>query len=81
MASQLEVDISLFTRKRLMVTLRIPKDSVDLTPHVVLEAEDQTGLAVAVFGPDSPAARADAARVMRLWNESLGQDEEACCSA
>lgn len=62
-----------YTRKRLMVTLRQPKGSAtDAPPTVVLEGEDGTGVAVAIIGPDSPAARADAARMMRLWNAALG---------
>lgn len=71
MTSQLEVDMSRHTKKRLMVTLRIPKGCDPQEAQVILEAEDGSGLAIAVFGPDSPEARADAARVMRLWNDSL----------
>lgn len=71
MTPPLEVDATQFTRKRLMVTLRLPKEGDDQSPQVILEAEDGSGLAVALFGPDSPAARADAARVMTIWNASL----------
>ncbi|HCF2991432.1 TPA: hypothetical protein NIB67_005568 [Pseudomonas aeruginosa] len=66
MTAQIEVDPTQFTRKRLMVTLRLPKQGEDQQPQVILEAEDGSGVAVALFGPDSPAARADAARMMAL---------------
>jgi hypothetical protein len=71
--SRLSIDHSQFTNKRLMVTIRQPKAtaSIGTTPHVFLEAEDGSGLAIAMFGEDSPIARADAAWMMALWNESL----------
>jgi hypothetical protein len=75
MAFPLEVDATQFTRKRLMVTLRHPKEGGDHQPQVILEAEDGSGLAVALFGQDSPAARADAARMMALWNDALPPTE------
>lgn len=71
MTPSLEIDVTQFTPKRLMVTLRLPKAGDDQQPQVILEAEDGSGLAVALFGPDSPAARADAARMMVLWNDAL----------
>lgn len=69
----LDIDLSQFTRGRLMVTTRVPKGlPVEETiPWVVLELEDSSGKAVAMFGPDTPAARADAGRMMNLWNSSL----------
>jgi hypothetical protein len=70
----LEVDLSQYTRKRVMVTTRLPKDNAPGSPTwpwVVLEAEDGSGVAIALMGPDTPATRADAARMMQLWNDSL----------
>ncbi|WP_121498240.1 hypothetical protein [Pseudomonas aeruginosa] len=75
MTLPLEVDATQFTRKRLMVTLRLPKEGMDQQPQIILEAEDSSGIAVALFGPDSPAARADAARMMALWNDALPSTE------
>lgn len=77
MTRPLEVDATQFTRKRLMVTLRLPKHGENQQPQVILEAEDGSGLAVALFGTDSPAARADAARMMALWNDALPLAEPA----
>ncbi|MFO6995353.1 hypothetical protein ACM7Z6_13420 [Pseudomonas aeruginosa] len=81
MTAQIEVDPTQFTRKRLMVTLRLPKQGEDQQSQVILEAEDGSGVAVALFGPDSPAARADAARMMALWNNSLPLAEPAVSPA
>jgi hypothetical protein len=68
----LEVDLNQYTRKRVMVTTRMPKDKApDSPPWVVLEAEDGSGVAIALMGPDTPTSRADAARMMQLWNDSL----------
>jgi hypothetical protein len=68
----LEVDLTQYTHKRVMVTARIPKDAEpDSPPWVVLEAEDGSGEAIALMGPDTPTARADATRMMQLWNDSL----------
>jgi hypothetical protein len=68
----LEVDLSQYTRKRVMVTTRLPKHNAPGSPPwVVLEAEDGSGVAIALMGPDTPATRADAARMMQLWNNSL----------
>ncbi|HBP1602220.1 TPA: hypothetical protein L5U90_003323 [Pseudomonas aeruginosa] len=75
MTLPVEVDATQFTRKRLMVTLRLPKEGMDQQPQIILEAEDSSGIAVALFGPDSPAARADAARMMALWNDALPSTE------
>lgn len=70
---EIQIDPSQYTRKRLMVTLRRAKGGTsDALPTVVLEAEEGDGVAVAILGQDSPAARADAARMMRLWNAALG---------
>lgn len=75
MENPMEIDPTKYTRKRLMVTLRARKDDPEKKPQVVLEADDQSGVAVAIFGDDSPEARADAARVMRLWNNAQpGED-------
>ena len=62
-----------FTRKRLKVTFRFPAWPVPdpSIPYVMAEDEAGSGVAVAIFGPDSPAARADAARMVGLWNDSL----------
>ena len=69
---QMEIDPQLFTRKRVMVTTRVPKDAPeDAQPWVVLEAEDGSGLVVAMMGPDTPQSRADGARMMELWNAAL----------
>lgn len=66
------IDETRFTRKRVMVTMRVPKETTDPTkPWVMLEAEDGSGLTIALMGPDSPESRADAARMMKLWNDSL----------
>lgn len=62
-----------FTRKRLKVTLRKPNWPVpdpDI-PYVIAEDEEGSGVGVAIFGPDTPAARADAARMVLLWNKAL----------
>lgn len=69
---QMEIDPQLFTRKRVMVTTRVPKNAPeDALPWVVLEAEDGCGLIIAMTGPDSPQSRADGARIMELWNAAL----------
>lgn len=47
------------------------KAPADAQPRVVLEAEDGSGLALALMGPDSPQSRADGARMMVLWNAAL----------
>lgn len=62
-----------FTRKRLTVTFRCPAWPVPdpSIPYVMAEDEGGSGVAVAIFGPDSPAARADAARMVALWNADL----------
>ncbi|MBB4517152.1 hypothetical protein [Paraburkholderia fungorum] len=75
----MQIDEALFTRKRVMVTARPPKFAVadPEKPWVMLEAEDGSGLTLAVMGPDSAESRADAARMMRLWNDSLDANE-AC---
>ncbi|MDP9651751.1 hypothetical protein J2793_007226 [Paraburkholderia caledonica] len=72
-ATPMQIDETKFTRKRVMVTTRLPKFAVaDLTqPWVMPEAEDGSGLTVALMGPDTPEARADAARMMKLWNDAL----------
>lgn len=69
----LEIDHSQYSKVRLVVTVRKPKnDSVfGSDEQVILESEDGSGLVVAIFGKDSPAARADAARMMALWNGAL----------
>lgn len=69
----MQIDETKFTRKRVMVTARLPKFAVadPTTPWVMLEAEDGSGLTVALMGADSPESRADAARMMKLWNDSL----------
>lgn len=56
-----------------MVTTRLPKFAVaDPTmPWVMLEGEDGSGLTIALMGPDSPESRADAAGMMKLWNDAL----------
>ncbi|TXT25418.1 MAG: hypothetical protein FD131_4619 [Rhodocyclaceae bacterium] len=62
-----------FTRKRLKVTLRKPNWPVpdpDI-PYVIAEDEEGSGVGVAIFGPETPAARADAARMVLLWNMAL----------
>lgn len=62
-----------FTRKHLKVTLRKPNWPVpnpDI-PYVIAEDEEGSGVGVAIFGPDTPAARADAARMVVLWNKAL----------
>ncbi|NUX58004.1 hypothetical protein [Paraburkholderia youngii] len=71
----MQIDESRFTRKRVMLTTRLPKfPVVDPTiPWVMLEAEDGSGLTIALMGPDSPESRADAARMMKLWNEALSE--------
>jgi len=63
-----------FTQKRLKVTFRCPAWPVPdpSMPYVMAEDEAGSGVAVAIFGPDSPAARADAARMVDLWNAALG---------
>ena len=73
----LDIDLSQFTRGRLMVTTRVPLglSAEETLPWVVLEMEDGSGKAVAMFGPDTPAARADAARMMKLWNDSLPPED------
>lgn len=69
---RMEIDLQLFTRKRVMVTTRAPKYAPeDAQPWVVLEAEDGSGLIVAMMGPDTPQSRADGARMMELWNAAL----------
>lgn len=62
-----------FTRKRLKVTLRKPNWPVPDpdTPYVIAEDEEGSGIGVAIFGPDTPAARADAARMVLLWNIAM----------
>lgn len=66
------IDEARFTRTRVMVTVRVPKETTDSTkPWVMLEAEDGSGLTIALMGPDSLESRADAARMMKLWNDSL----------
>jgi len=73
----LEVDDSQFTRTRVKVTSRLPNGArPGDPPWVMLEAEDNS-VAIAAMGTDSPAARADAARMMRLWNDALGQNAAA----
>lgn len=74
----MEIDEVQFTRKRLMVTQRVPKGlpAAETIPWVVLEAEDGEGPAVAMCGPDTPASRADAARIVRLWNDALELERE-----
>lgn len=70
---QLVVRPAEFTRKRLKVTLRKPNWPVpdpDI-PYVIAEDEEGSGVGVAIFGPDTPAARADAARMVLLWNMAL----------
>ncbi|WP_420213402.1 hypothetical protein ACN8ZM_39985 (plasmid) [Burkholderia aenigmatica] len=69
----MQIDETRFTRKRVMITTRLPKVAVaDPTiPWVMLEAEDGSELTVAMMGPDSPESRADAARMMKLWNGAL----------
>lgn len=69
----MQIDEALFTRKRVMITTRPPKFAVadPAKPWVMLEAEDGSGLTLALMGPDSAEARADAARMMKLWNDSL----------
>ncbi|NVH76358.1 hypothetical protein FSB08_28460 [Paraburkholderia sp. JPY432] len=71
----MQIDESRFTRKRVKLTTRLPKfPVVDPTiPWVMLEAEDGSGLTIALMGPDSPESRADAARMMNLWNEALSE--------
>lgn len=62
-----------FTRKRLKVTLRKPNWPVpdpDI-PWVIAEDEEGSGVGVAIFGPDTPASRADADRMVLLWNMAL----------
>jgi hypothetical protein len=72
----MEIDAALFTRKRLMVTTRVPHGlpAADTVPWVVLEAADGSGLAVAMCGPDTPASRADAGRIVQLWNAALERE-------
>jgi hypothetical protein len=74
---EMEIDPTQFTHKRLMVTMRVPQGlpAADTVPWVVLEAEDGEGPAVAMCGPDTPSARADAARLIRLWNDELDREE------
>ncbi|WP_213768624.1 hypothetical protein [Caballeronia sp. dw_19] len=69
----MQIDESKFTRTRVIVTARLPRFPVadPATPWVMLEAEDGSGLTVALMGPDSPESRADAARMMKLWNDAL----------
>ncbi|MBK3780070.1 hypothetical protein G3A43_07355 [Paraburkholderia aspalathi] len=79
MADQLpvmEIDPTQFTRQRLMVTTRVPQGlpAADSEPWVVLEAEDGSGKAVAMCGPDTPASRADARRLAQLWNAALDRE-------
>jgi hypothetical protein len=73
----MEIDATQFTAKRVMVTTRkfihAPSDS---PAWVVLETEDGSEVVVAMMGPDSPASRADAARMMNLWNTALASDRE-----
>jgi hypothetical protein len=66
-------DDSGFTRRRVRITTRLPKFRVaDPTlPWVMLEAEDDSGITVALMGPDSLVSRADAIRMMNLWNDAL----------
>jgi hypothetical protein len=73
----MQIDESKFTRKRVMVTARLPTLALPdpTTSWVMLEAEDGSGLAVALMGPDSPESRADAARMMKLWNDALDADD------
>ncbi|WP_157056222.1 hypothetical protein [Candidatus Burkholderia verschuerenii] len=69
----MQIDEAKFTRKRVMTTIQLPKFSVadPAKPWVMLEAEDESGLTVALMGPDSLELRADAARMMKLWNDAL----------
>lgn len=69
----MQINESKFTRTRVKITARLPKFAVadPTTPWVMLEAEDDCGLTVALMGPDSPASRADAARMMKLWNDAF----------
>ncbi|MCI3206441.1 hypothetical protein DBA20_15895 [Pandoraea capi] len=69
----MQIDETKSTRRRVMVTTRLPKFAVaDPTmPWVMLEGEDGSGLTIALMGPDSPESRADAARMMKLWNDAL----------
>ncbi|AOJ72864.1 hypothetical protein WS83_24370 [Burkholderia sp. MSMB2042] len=78
----MEVDPTQFTRKRVMATTRKMKSAtVDESPWVALEAEDRSGLVIAAMGPDSPKSRADAARMMALWNAALDAEEPLSSSA
>lgn len=62
------------TKLRLKVTIRIPKfptqDSSGM-PWVLAEDVDDSSLAVAMFGPDTPQSRADAEHMVSLWNAAL----------
>ena len=71
--SPFEFNPSDFTHKRLKVTFRCPAWPVPdpSIPYVMGEDEEGSGIAVVIFGPDSPAARADAARMVKLWNAAL----------
>lgn len=60
------------TRSRLVMTVRRPKSTaLGTEPWVMLEDENASGIAVAMFGPDNPASRADASRMMQLWNTDI----------
>jgi len=74
----MQINESKFTNKRVMVTTRLPKFGgvESSTPWVMLEAEDGSGLTIAMMGPDSVESRADAARMMNLWNDALAQKSE-----
>ncbi|MEX3983654.1 hypothetical protein AB4Y45_32250 [Paraburkholderia sp. EG287A] len=69
----MEIDFSQVTLGRLMVTTRVPRGLPveESFPWVVLELEDGSGKAVAMFGPDTPASRADAGRMMQFWNAAF----------
>jgi hypothetical protein len=60
---------SVGTKAHLAMTIRRPKSSaLGTEPWVMLEDDSGSGVAVAMFGPDSPSSRADAFKMMRLWN-------------
>lgn len=73
----MRIDATAQSKTRLKMTIRKPKSpALGTDPWVMLEDEAGSGVSVAAFGPDSPAARADAARMMELWNTALAEDTE-----
>jgi hypothetical protein len=68
-----DIGLPSYTKMRLKVTLRHPKWSAPKSriPYVHVVDEGGSGETIAIFGPDCPIARADAAHMVALWNSAL----------